>query len=170
MRSHGCGDLRPDATGQAVQLCGWVDRSRDHGGVIFIDLRDSSGSAQVVFRDADVLARAHRLRAEFCVAVEGVVEIRPAGNANPDIATGDIEVNATLNQDQNNDFWWPTDVTSALVWIVYKPYHAYNDATMTDDDDLGLGIGKEFQYPVVHHSSAKAVSAQEWNKQRDQYR
>ena len=56
--------------------------------VIFIDLRDHSGVAQVVFRDADVLTSAHRLRAEFCVAVEGAVEIRPEGNANPDIATG----------------------------------------------------------------------------------
>ena len=75
-------------------MAGWVARRRDHGGVIFIDLRDSSGVAQVVFREADVLAQAHRLRAEFCVAVEGVVEVRPEGNANPEIATGDIEVNA----------------------------------------------------------------------------
>ena len=76
-------------------MAGWVARRRDHGGVIFIDLRDASGVAQVVFRDADVLAQAHRLRAEFCIAVDGVVEIRPEGNANPEIATGDIEVNAT---------------------------------------------------------------------------
>jgi len=80
-------------------LAGWVARRRDHGGVIFIDLRDASGIAQVVFREGleegQVLAQAHRLRAEFCVAVEGVVEIRPEGNANPEIATGDIEVNAT---------------------------------------------------------------------------
>ena len=81
--------------GHKVTLAGWVARRRDHGGVIFIDLRDASGVSQVVFRADDVLAQAHRLRAEFCIAVEGVVEIRPEGNANPEIATGEIEVNAT---------------------------------------------------------------------------
>jgi aspartyl-tRNA synthetase len=78
-----------------VTLAGWVARRRDHGGVIFIDLRDASGVSQVVFREADVLAHAHRLRAEYCCAVEGVVEIRPEGNENPELATGEIEVNAT---------------------------------------------------------------------------
>ncbi|OBI82548.1 aspartate--tRNA ligase, partial [Mycobacterium sp. E740] len=81
--------------GQKVTLAGWVARRRDHGGVIFIDLRDASGVSQVVFREADVLESAHRLRAESCIAVDGVVEIRPEGNANPDIPTGEIEVNAT---------------------------------------------------------------------------
>ena len=95
LRSHGAGSLRAGDAGQTVTLAGWVARRRDHGGVIFIDLRDASGVTQVVFRDADVLAQAHRLRAEFCVAVQGVVETRPEGNANADIATGDIEVNAT---------------------------------------------------------------------------
>ena len=95
LRSHGAGSLRAGDAGQTVTLAGWVARRRDHGGVIFIDLRDASGVAQVVFRDAEVLAQAHRLRAEFCVAVQGVVETRPEGNANADIATGDIEVNAT---------------------------------------------------------------------------
>ena len=95
LRSHAAGSLRAADAGQKVTLAGWVARRRDHGGVIFIDLRDASGVSQVVFRAADVLAQAHRLRAEFCVAVEGVVEIRPEGNANPEIATGDIEVNAT---------------------------------------------------------------------------
>ena len=93
LRSHGAGSLRSTDAGQTVTLTGWVARRRDHGGVIFIDLRDSSGVSQVVFRDEDVLAQAHRLRSEFCVAVTGVVEIRPEGNANPDIATGEIEVN-----------------------------------------------------------------------------
>lgn len=99
LRSHAAGSLRSSDAGQQVTLAGWVARRRDHGGVIFIDLRDASGIAQVVFREGleegQVLAQAHRLRAEFCVAVTGVVEIRPEGNANPEIATGDIEVNAT---------------------------------------------------------------------------
>ena len=99
LRSHAAGSLRASDAGQTVTLAGWVARRRDHGGVIFIDLRDSSGVAQVVFRDAleegQVLGQAHRLRAEFCVAVTGVVEVRPEGNANAEIATGDIEVNAT---------------------------------------------------------------------------
>lgn len=97
-RSHAAGLLREGDAGQQVTLAGWVARRRDHGGVIFIDLRDASGIAQVVFRDpqdTEVLAQAHRLRAEFCVSVAGVVEIRPEGNANPEIATGEIEVNAT---------------------------------------------------------------------------
>ncbi|OBJ52506.1 aspartate--tRNA ligase [Mycobacterium sp. 1423905.2] len=95
LRSHAAGSLREGDAGQQVTLSGWVARRRDHGGVIFIDLRDASGVAQVVFREPDVLAQAHRLRAEFCVTVRGVVEIRPEGNANPEIATGDIEVNAS---------------------------------------------------------------------------
>jgi len=95
LRTHASGSLRADDAGHKVTLAGWVARRRDHGGVIFIDLRDASGTSQVVFRADDVLAQAHRLRAEFCVAVEGIVEIRPEGNANPEIATGEIEVNAT---------------------------------------------------------------------------
>jgi aspartyl-tRNA synthetase len=95
LRTHPSGSLRAADAGHKVTLAGWVARRRDHGGVIFIDLRDASGTSQVVFRDDDVLAAAHRLRAEFCIAVEGVVEIRPEGNANPEIATGEIEVNAT---------------------------------------------------------------------------
>jgi aspartyl-tRNA synthetase len=95
LRTHAAGSLRTTDAGQKVTLAGWVARRRDHGGVIFIDLRDASGVSQVVFREGDVLAQAHRLRAEFCIAVDGVVEIRPEGNANPEIATGDIEVNTT---------------------------------------------------------------------------
>jgi aspartyl-tRNA synthetase len=95
LRTRAAGSLRTTDAGQKVTLAGWVARRRDHGGVIFIDLRDASGVSQVVFREGDVLAQAHRLRAEFCIAVEGVVEVRPEGNANPEIATGDIEVNTT---------------------------------------------------------------------------
>ncbi|MGV0717936.1 aspartate--tRNA ligase [Mycolicibacterium sp. XJ662] len=95
LRSSAAGSLRPADAGQKVTLAGWVARRRDHGGVIFIDLRDASGVSQVVFREPEVLEVAHRLRAEFCIAVVGVVEIRPEGNANPEIPTGEIEVNAT---------------------------------------------------------------------------
>ncbi|MEE9244417.1 MAG: aspartate--tRNA ligase [Mycobacterium sp.] len=99
LRTRTAGSLRAADAGQTVTLAGWVARRRDHGGVIFIDLRDASGVAQVVFRDGleegQVLAQAHRLRSEFCVNVTGVVEIRPEGNANAEIATGDVEVNAT---------------------------------------------------------------------------
>jgi aspartyl-tRNA synthetase len=95
LRTHAAGSLRATDAGQKVTLAGWVARRRDHGGVIFIDLRDASGVSQVVFRAQDVLGQAHRLRSEFCIAVDGVVEIRPEGNANPDIATGAIEVTAT---------------------------------------------------------------------------
>ncbi|MEE6168224.1 MULTISPECIES: aspartate--tRNA ligase [unclassified Mycolicibacterium] len=95
LRSHAAGSLRATDAGQTVTLAGWVARRRDHGGVIFIDLRDASGVSQVVFREGDVLAAAHRLRAEFCIAVTGVVEVRPEGNENAEIPTGQIEVNAT---------------------------------------------------------------------------
>lgn len=70
-----------------------------------------------------------------------------------------FEANADLRQGQN--YWWPTDCTNSLVWIVYKTFQAYKDATMTDDDNYVNGTGKEFQHPVVHHVSSKAVSAQE---------
>ena len=95
LRTHLAGSLRAEHAEQSVTLTGWVARRRDHGGVIFIDLRDASGVSQVVFRDAAVLEQAHRLRAEFCVKVTGVVEMRPDGNQNFDIPTGAIEVNAT---------------------------------------------------------------------------
>lgn len=94
LRSHDAGSLRATDAGRSVTLAGWVARRRDHGGVIFIDLRDASGVAQVVFRDAAVLEQAHRLRAEFCVAVTGTVEVRPEGNENPELPTGAIEINA----------------------------------------------------------------------------
>ncbi len=95
MRTHPSGTLRAEHTGQTVTLTGWVARRRDHGGVIFIDLRDASGTAQVVFREGEMAERAHRLRAEFCVQVVGEVTRRPAGNENPDLATGQIEVTVT---------------------------------------------------------------------------
>jgi len=95
MRTHPAGSLRAENAGQSVTLAGWVARRRDHGGVIFIDLRDASGSAQVVFREGEMAERAHRLRSEFCVQVTGEVVLRPDGNDNPELPTGAIEVTVT---------------------------------------------------------------------------
>jgi aspartyl-tRNA synthetase len=93
LRTHMAGHLRADHADQTVTLTGWVARRRDHGGVAFLDLRDSSGLVQVVARD-EVLAEgdAHELRNEYCIKVTGTVALRPEGNANPDLPTGEIEV------------------------------------------------------------------------------
>ncbi|ROO84383.1 aspartyl-tRNA synthetase [Actinocorallia herbida] len=89
IRTHEAGSLRAQDAGTQVVLTGWVARRRDHGGVTFIDLRDASGTVQVVFREEDA---AHDLRAEFCVKVTGEVRIRPEGNENTEIPTGAVEV------------------------------------------------------------------------------
>src|SRR4051812_18857562 len=98
IRTHDAGSLRASDAGQTVTLAGWVATRRDHGGVTFIDVRDASGSAQVVFREAD----AHALRNEWVIAVTGEVRLRPEGNVNPAIPTGEVEVVASsfdvLNQ------------------------------------------------------------------------
>ena len=90
IRTHQAGTLRAEHAGEQVVLAGWVARRRDHGGVVFIDLRDASGIVQVVWRSEE--AEAHDLRAEFCVKVTGEVRLRPAGNENPELPTGAIEV------------------------------------------------------------------------------
>ena len=95
LRTHLAGELRKELAGETVTLTGWVSRRRDHGGVIFIDLRDRSGLCQVVFRESEVAERAHDLRSEFCVKVTGVVEARPEGSENPNLPSGEIEVNVS---------------------------------------------------------------------------
>jgi aspartyl-tRNA synthetase len=92
IRTHEAGTLRAEHAGERVVLAGWVARRRDHGGVVFIDLRDASGVVQVVWRGEEAVA--HDLRAEFCVKVTGDVRMRPAGNENPELPTGAIEVDA----------------------------------------------------------------------------
>ena len=93
IRTHEAGTLRADHAGEDVVLAGWVARRRDHGGVVFIDLRDASGIVQVVWRGEEG-AGAHEVRAEFCVLVTGTVRIRPTGNENPELPTGQVEVAA----------------------------------------------------------------------------
>ncbi len=94
MRSHYCGQVNEDHLGQEIELCGWVHRRRDHGGVIFIDLRDREGLVQVVV-DPDTVeafATAERVRSEYVLKIRGLVRDRPEGTINPDMATGKIEV------------------------------------------------------------------------------
>jgi aspartyl-tRNA synthetase len=93
IRTHDAGLLRVADVGSTVTLAGWVARRRDHGGVTFLDLRDASGSLQVVCRD---LPAVHALRSEWCVTITGEVSARTEGNVNPNLATGEIEVIATV--------------------------------------------------------------------------
>ena len=96
-RTHSAGELRKDNAGEEVRLAGWVHRRRDHGGLIFIDLRDRWGITQVTFHPerGEVFSSAERLRPEWSISVEGEVVRRPEGNENPDLPTGAIEVEAT---------------------------------------------------------------------------
>ena len=89
LRTHGAGTLRASDVGTVVTLAGWVSRRRDHGGVAFIDLRDATGSVQVVIRDEKL---AGALRAEWCLKIVGEVALRPDGNSNAAIPTGEIEI------------------------------------------------------------------------------
>jgi aspartyl-tRNA synthetase len=94
-RSHYCGTVTGDLMGSEVTLMGWVQRRRDHGGLIFVDLRDREGIAQLVFNPEEVPGahkKAHGLRNEFVVAVKGVVSRRPEGTENPELKTGKVEV------------------------------------------------------------------------------
>jgi len=119
-RSHTCGALRASDEGKAVLLMGWVHRRRDHGGVIFVDLRDREGITQVVFHedvDAAVHRRAEEVRPEYVIAVEGEVKSRGATAINPNLATGEIEVVANkvwiLNESRTPPF--PMDAESASI-------------------------------------------------------
>jgi len=94
MRSHYCGEINESLNGTEVEVCGWVHRRRDHGGVIFIDLRDREGLLQVVFDPdrAEIFAQAERIRSEFVLKVKGLVRPRPEGTVNPNMRTGQVEV------------------------------------------------------------------------------
>jgi aspartyl-tRNA synthetase len=97
MRTHRCAEVRTDDEGAEVTLCGWVHNRRDHGGVTFIDLRDTSGLIQIVFNpatSADAHSLAQELRSEFCIRVAGRVARRKEGTVNPKLATGEIEIAA----------------------------------------------------------------------------
>lgn len=98
LKSHSCGEISPAEAGQVVRLAGWVHRRRDHGGLIFLDIRDRTGLVQVVVDPSAAeaaSATADTLRNEWVVAITGEVQLRPAGTENPRIATGGIEIHAS---------------------------------------------------------------------------
>jgi len=110
MRSDYCGNINETRIGEEISVCGWVHRRRDHGGVIFVDLRDREGLLQIVF-DPDrpeIFAEAERIRSEYVLAVKGVVRQRPEGTVNPNMPTGQVEVLAhelvTLNDAETPPF------------------------------------------------------------------
>lgn len=94
MRSHYCGSVNETHIGEEITLCGWVHRRRDHGGVIFLDMRDREGIAQVVFDPdtVDAFAKAEKVRSEYVLQIKGFVRARPEGTVNEDMPTGKIEV------------------------------------------------------------------------------
>ncbi len=110
MRSHYCGEIDESLVGQEIEVCGWVHRRRDHGGVIFIDLRDREGLLQIVFDPdrAEIFAEAERIRSEYVLKVKGLVRPRPEGTVNPNMRTGQVEVLAheleTLNRSETPPF------------------------------------------------------------------
>ena len=94
MRTHYCGEVKKTEVGQEVEVCGWVHRRRDHGGVIFLDVRDRSGIVQVVYAPdtEDSFATADRVRNEFVLKAKGLVRDRPDGTVNPEMMTGEVEI------------------------------------------------------------------------------
>jgi len=116
MRTHKCGELNKENLGEAVELCGWVHRRRDHGGVIFIDLRDRAGLVQVVFNpeSEDTFAIAESVRSEYVLRVEGVVRDRLEGTVNSNMATGEVEILVShvevLNESETPPFPIESDI------------------------------------------------------------
>jgi aspartyl-tRNA synthetase len=126
-RTHHCNELRSSHIGQEITLAGWVDSTRDHGGVIFLDLRDREGRTQIVFRPEewpDIAATAHTLRNEDVVQISGTVARRVDGTQNPKLATGEIEVVASslniLNRSESLPFPIDSDVGNEDLRLVHR--------------------------------------------------
>ena len=128
LKTHSCGELRPSDEGETVTLAGWVHRRRDHGGLIFIDLRDHDGLTQVVCNPkdaADAYAVADTARGEYVLQVEGTVAHRPKGTENAQLATGDVEVKASavtiLNEAKTPPFYVVDEVdVDELLRLKYR--------------------------------------------------
>ncbi len=126
MRTHYCGELTASHIDQSISVCGWVNRRRYHGGVIFVDWRDKQGMLQVVFDpdDAAMFSDAEKLRNEFVIRVEGKIRQRPEGTANPDMPTGEVELLASsltiLNQSETPPFQLDDDDVHDDIRLKYR--------------------------------------------------
>jgi len=129
MRSHYCGHLNASNAGQTVTLCGWAHRRRDHGGVIFVDLRDRHGLAQVVFDpdNAKAFAVAEGIRSEFVLRVTGAVRKRPAGTENPHLPSGEIEVTVSTIEVLNKSEPLPFQLDEAELGETVRLKYRYLD-------------------------------------------
>jgi len=116
LRTHTCGQLNANDVGKAVSLCGWVKSRRDHGKLIFIDIRDRYGMTQVVFipNEIDAYKKAQELRSEFVIQVKGKVNRRPEGTINPKLSTGEIEIMAQELEILNPSLTPPFEIEEAL--------------------------------------------------------
>ncbi|MBI5573242.1 MAG: aspartate--tRNA ligase [Elusimicrobia bacterium] len=114
-RTHNCGQLRSLDISKKVILCGWVHTRRDHGGIIFIDLRDRYGITQVVFGSGDILEKAKTLKPEYVVSIEGTVSKRPEGTINKSLPTGEIEISAEKFEILNTSKTPPFEIDSANI-------------------------------------------------------
>src|SRR3989304_3363640 len=114
-RTHTCGELRKGDASREVVLAGWVDSRRDHGGLIFIDLRDRYGITQIVFNPdygTEVHKKASELRSEYVIAVKGKVTERPDGTTNPNLQTGEIELLVNEMEILNRAELTPFEITN----------------------------------------------------------
>ena len=139
LKSIACGDVRRTHIGQKVKLAGWVNRRRDHGGLIFIDLRDSTGLVQVVFNpesEPEVHHVAESFRGEWVVYIEGEVQERPAGTQNPRLGTGDIEIDASSTMILNPSKTPPFEIAdSGPVDELLRLQYRYLDLRTADMHD-----------------------------------
>jgi len=175
-RTHTCNELRKGDIGKTVKLAGWVHVSRDHGGVIFIDLRDRQGLTQVVFRpeeNAEAAKQSHSLRSEDVIAVTGKVAPRLPGTENPKLATGDIEVVPTdliqvLNRAESLPFQLDTEIHNEDLRLTYRyldlrrPQLARNlqirhKVTKATRDYLGKEGYIEIETPILSKSTPEGA-------------
>ena len=130
MRTHTCGELRPADAGKPATLCGWVATRRDHGGVLFLDLRDRYGMTQATSRaerDAALYEKARRLPLEGVVAITGAVEARPADKANPKLPTGGVELSGSRLEILNDCPSLPFEISDAPISNELRLEHRYLD-------------------------------------------